>query len=52
MYAANAQLILSSILRLNKVAREIPWIYTFIDPFYVDVSGGALSSFVKIKHMN
>ncbi len=26
--------------------REIPWRYTFIDPFYVDVSGGALSSFV------
>ena len=26
--------------------REIPWKYTFIDPVYVEVSAGALSSFV------
>jgi len=29
--------------------REIPWKYTFIDPVYVDVVGGALSSFVGNK---
>ena len=29
--------------------REIPWRYTFIDPTYVDVVGGSLSSFVGKK---
>ena len=29
--------------------REIPWKYTFIDPVYVDVVGGSLSSFVGNK---
>lgn len=29
--------------------REIPWKYTFIDPVYVEVSAGALSSFVQNK---
>ncbi len=29
--------------------REIPWKYTFIDPVYVEVSAGALSSFVTNK---
>jgi hypothetical protein len=29
--------------------REIPWKYTFIDPFYVDVSAGALASFSSLK---
>jgi len=29
--------------------REIPWRYTFIDPVYVHVSAGALSSFVGKK---
>ena len=29
--------------------REIPWRYTFIDPLYVNVSAGALSSFVGQK---
>ena len=29
--------------------REIPWIYTFLDPRIVDISGAALSSFVKNK---
>jgi hypothetical protein len=33
----------------NVEKREIPWIYTFIDPVYVDASGGALSSFVQQK---
>jgi len=30
--------------------REIPWRYTFIDPVYVDVVGGSLSSFVGSKN--
>jgi hypothetical protein len=29
--------------------REIPWKYTFIDPVYVDIVGGPLSSFVGDK---
>jgi hypothetical protein len=29
--------------------REIPWKYTFIDPVFVDVTAGALSSFVSNK---
>ena len=29
--------------------REIPWKYTFIDPVFVDVSAGPLSSFVQSK---
>lgn len=34
---------------VNVEKREIPWRYTFIDPGYVDVVGGALSSFVGEK---
>ena len=29
--------------------REIPWKYTFIDPVFVDIVGGSLSSFVTNK---
>lgn len=29
--------------------REVPWKYTFIDPFFVEVSAGALASFVSDK---
>ncbi len=29
--------------------REIPWKYTFIDPFLVNTAGGSLSSFVQDK---
>lgn len=29
--------------------REVPWRYTFIDPFYVDIAGGSLSSFSNLK---
>lgn len=29
--------------------KEIPWHYTFIDPFYVDVLGDSLSSFMSDK---
>jgi len=35
------------VLSIDK--REIPWRYTFIDPFYVNVSAGSLSSFVGKK---
>lgn len=34
-------------IKLEK--REIPWKYTFIDPFYVEVSAGSLSSFTQNK---
>ena len=34
---------------VNVDKREIPWRYTFIDPAYVNVSAGALSSFVGKK---
>ena len=30
-------------------SKEIPWKYTFIDPYYVDVYGGAISSFSNAK---
>ena len=29
--------------------KEIPWKYTFIDPFFVDIAAGPLSSFVQKK---
>lgn len=29
--------------------REIPWKYTFIDPFFVDIAAGPLASFVQQK---
>jgi hypothetical protein len=35
--------------KINIEKREIPWRYTFIDPFYVNVSAGSLSSFVGKK---
>jgi hypothetical protein len=31
------------------IKKEIPWRYTFIDPVYVDVLGGSLSSFASQK---
>jgi hypothetical protein len=33
----------------NLEKREIPWKYTFIDPVFVEVAAGALSSFVQEK---
>ena len=33
----------------NTEKREIPWKYTFIDPVFVDVTAGALASFVDNK---
>ena len=35
-------------LKVNR--KEIPWRYTFIDPFYVDLLGEGLSSFVGEKN--
>jgi hypothetical protein len=34
---------------INLARKEIPWKYTFIDPFFVDIAAGALSSFVQKK---
>lgn len=50
MYAANAAAEIR-ILDLDSVVRpqEIPWIYTFIDPVYVDVAGGEAAAFVRNK---
>lgn len=50
MYKANASP--DKILNYNDLVpanekREIPWKYTFIDPFFVDSVGGSLSSFVS-----
>lgn len=37
-------------INYNSVDRkEIPWKYTFLDPVFVDVTGGALASFVHNK---
>jgi len=35
--------------KINLEKREIPWRYTFIDPYYVNISAGSLSSFVGKK---
>jgi hypothetical protein len=42
-------MLVTNIEELKFEKREIPWKYTFIDPFFVDVSGGSLSSFVNNK---
>jgi len=44
-----ADMQLSDIPEVQLEKREIPWKYTFIDPVYVEVSAGALSSFVTNK---
>jgi hypothetical protein len=38
-----------SVDEIEIVKKEIPWRYTFIDPVYVDVLGGSLSSFAGQK---
>jgi hypothetical protein len=40
---------ISDIENMPVEKREIPWKYTFIDPVYVDVSAGSLSSFLETK---
>lgn len=51
MYRANAKpdIIVNDIEDINVDKKEIPWRYTFIDPVYVDVAAGSLSSFVYQK---
>lgn len=50
LYRANAKPDIDPLLEEVKVERkEIPWRYTFIDPFYVDILGESLSSFVGKK---
>lgn len=44
---ADLQITETETVKLEK--REIPWKYTFIDPFYVEVSAGALASFSANK---
>lgn len=45
----NADLQISDTETVKLEKREIPWKYTFIDPFYVEVSAGALASFSQTK---
>ena len=47
--SAAADMKIADIDDIELERREIPWKYTFIDPFYVDVSAGSLSSFVINK---
>lgn len=46
---ASPDLIINDLESVKLEKREIPWRYTFIDPVYVDVSAGSLSSFVSDK---
>jgi hypothetical protein len=46
---ATADMDVSDIGNDNIEKREVPWKYTFIDPYFVDVAGGQLSSFVTNK---
>lgn len=50
MYSANANAdLIVSTDEPTVAKREIPWKYTFIDPVFVEVIGGPLSSFVGSK---
>jgi len=44
-----ADMQLNDIPELNVEKREVPWKYTFIDPICIEVSAGALSSFLTEK---
>jgi hypothetical protein len=46
---SSPDLIVQDMDQLKVEKREIPWKYTFMDPYYVDVSGGSLASFVSNK---
>jgi len=46
---AKPDLFIDSLDTLNIEKKEIPWRYTFIDPIYVEVAAGSLSSFVEDK---
>jgi hypothetical protein len=45
----NADTIVNDIQSIQLEKKEIPWRYTFIDPVFVEVSAGALASFVDNK---
>jgi hypothetical protein len=45
----SADMQLNELPEINVEKREIPWKYTFIDPVCVEVSAGALSSFLNNK---
>ncbi len=47
---ASPDLQINDIENLPIEKREIPWKYTFIDPFYVEVAAGSLSSFTQQKN--
>jgi hypothetical protein len=44
-----ADSIVSDLPQIELQKREVPWKYTFIDPVFVDVTAGSLSSFVDNK---
>lgn len=44
-----ADMQLNDLPEINVEKREIPWKYTFMDPVFVEVSAGSLSSFVANK---
>lgn len=46
---ASPDLQVQDLSQLQLEKREIPWVYTFIDPFLVDIAAGALSSFTSTK---
>ena len=46
---AAPDLVLNDLEESQLEKREIPWRYTFLDPVFVDVSAGQLSSFVSEK---
>lgn len=46
---AAPDMIIDDLDHIQLEKREIPWRYTFIDPVYVEVSAGQLSSFVAEK---
>ena len=46
---ASPDLQIQDISDVQTEKREIPWKYTFIDPFYVDIAAGPLASFVQKK---
>ncbi len=48
--AARPDILITNIEETSPEKKEIPWIYTFIDPVYVDVASGSLASFVHNKH--
>jgi hypothetical protein len=46
---SNPDLIIQNLDNINVEKREIPWIYTFMDPVVVEVAAGPLASFSQQK---